>query len=374
MKKYLPLAVATALWAVLTASHADAAFGYYSPYTVNSGQVPSTQTDFPMLVSITDARLKTVGNGGYVQDAQGDDIRPYSDSALTTAITGYEKVFYDGANGILEMWVKIGSLADGSVIYLAYGNAALTTDGSSTTTWSNSFGRVYHLKDGSTLSKADSTSAGITLSDASGSPATAATGTIDGGAGFASASSQGLIIDGYQQNAITYSIWAKATSFPAAYNYPMSKVNGGGTAFNLIGVKSNGKMRWAVRATTQLDADGTGTATLSTGTWYYLVLTYDSTAGIVAYVNATQDKTVAANGNCATITQAVVIGYLSILNLQYWNGSLDEARVASVARSANWITTEYNNQSAPSTFATLGTQVAVGGASDFTKFFYLFPR
>jgi hypothetical protein len=45
---------------------------------------------------------------------------------------------------------------------------------------------------------------------------------------------------------------------------------------------------------------------------------------------------------------------------------VDEARVSNIARSADWISAEYNNQSSPNTFYTLGAQVpadsATGGA------------
>lgn len=37
------------------------------------------------------------------------------------------------------------------------------------------------------------------------------------------------------------------------------------------------------------------------------------------------------------------------------NGSLDEIRLSNVARSASWITAEYNNQSSPSTFYSVGS-------------------
>src|SRR5882724_10595290 len=80
--------------------------GYYSPVTVNSGQVPSTQTDYPVRIFQTNARFKTVGNGGHVQNANGYDIRPYSDTGCSSAITGYELAFYDGAAGTVEMYVK----------------------------------------------------------------------------------------------------------------------------------------------------------------------------------------------------------------------------------------------------------------------------
>ena len=37
-----------------------------------------------------------------------------------------------------------------------------------------------------------------------------------------------------------------------------------------------------------------------------------------------------------------------------FSGILDEARLSNVARSADWIATEYNNQSSPATFYALG--------------------
>ena len=35
---------------------------------------------------------------------------------------------------------------------------------------------------------------------------------------------------------------------------------------------------------------------------------------------------------------------------KYFNGILDEVRISSVLRDAQWVETEYNNQSSPSTF------------------------
>ena len=44
-------------------------------------------------------------------------------------------------------------------------------------------------------------------------------------------------------------------------------------------------------------------------------------------------------------------------------GSLDEIRVSKTVRSANWLTTEYNNQKPSSTFLTVGSEVASSGGS-----------
>jgi hypothetical protein len=32
---------------------------------------------------------------------------------------------------------------------------------------------------------------------------------------------------------------------------------------------------------------------------------------------------------------------------QYFNGSVDETRISTIARSADWIVTEYNSESSP---------------------------
>lgn len=331
---------------------------FSSPISINAAQVPSTQTDFPVLVSQTDNRFKTIANGGHVANSSGFDIRPYSDSGLTTAITGYELERYNATTGEVIMWVKVASLSSSTTpIYLRYGDPTITTDGSSTTTWSNSFYAVYHLKDGTTLSLTDSTSNALTLTN--NNTATAATGQIDGSVGLASASSQYLNKNtGFAatpSTAMTLSAWVKGTSFPNAVNTVATTYV---TSYQFIGVRSDGKLIVFVHALTDISYDGTGATTLSTGTWYHLVITYSSAAGLVGYVNASVDKTVAANGTTSNAT-GFSIGRDMIntgLN-RYWNGSIDEVRFVTTVRSADWITTEYNNQSAPGTFETLGTEV-----------------
>jgi hypothetical protein len=40
----------------------------------------------------------------------------------------------------------------------------------------------------------------------------------------------------------------------------------------------------------------------------------------------------------------------------YAAGTLDEVRVSTLERTANWVATEYNNQSSPGTFIAIGTE------------------
>ncbi len=339
---------------------------WYSPYAINAAQVPSTQTDFPVLVSVTDARLKDVAHSGHVNRSDGFDIRPYTDTTLGTAITGYELERYTPTTGEVIMWVKVSSLSSSTTpIVLGYGDTGITTDGSSSTTWSNSFLGVYHVKDGTTLSVADSAG----LHNGTNSGATAATGQIDGCAGFVSASSQSIQVAGFVgPTAVTYTIWVKATTFPTAYTGTIFR-NSSNVSYSGILVKSTGKLACLGNATGAVGYDGAGSHTLSTGTWYYLAMTYSSSTGIIGYVNSASDGTSAANGNLVTTSASMAMGTDLGNASRFWNGSLDEGRMASVVRSADWITTEYNNQNAPGTFATLGTEVAVGGGASTGNMF-----
>jgi hypothetical protein len=46
---------------------------------------------------------------------------------------------------------------------------------------------------------------------------------------------------------------------------------------------------------------------------------------------------------------------------------MDEVRVSDVARSADWIATEYNNQSSPGTFCALGSETGFTAAAAMSR-------
>jgi hypothetical protein len=125
---------------------------YSKTITVNSGQVNSTLTDFPLLVSISgDTNLMTVANGGHVANTDGSDIF-FTDSAGTT-IYSYEIESYDGSTGTLVAWVKVPSIADGTVIRIWYGGGSVS--GNAEDVWSNSYQAVWHMTEADAV---DSTS------------------------------------------------------------------------------------------------------------------------------------------------------------------------------------------------------------------------
>src|SRR5205807_4180718 len=127
--------------------------------TIDHTKVPSTQSNFTVLVSVSDPALKTVANGGHVANANGYDIGFYADSGGTIKLK-WEVEKYDGTTGNLIAWVKIPSVSSSSdtVFYLMYGDSSINTDQSDPpNTWDSNFKGVWHMGNDTTLVGTDST-------------------------------------------------------------------------------------------------------------------------------------------------------------------------------------------------------------------------
>lgn len=354
--------------------------GFYSPDVVQTGQVPSTQTNFPQLFLPSGSdrnRFRTEANGGRGKSASGYDIRWSTSTALT-----YDENFelvqgtFNATTGDVEMWRLKSSLADGSTDYVSNGDASLTTDGSSTSVWPSQYKGVYHLGDsptGSAPQHHDSTSntKDLTVTTNSGSPATT-TGEISNAANYPSASqytgtfstnTSAIGVGGTKT--FTISGWVKFNSFLTLDGYP-------NFVFGILDTVSQTGASIAIDAANKISFNLTNFATfgyknsgisaaLSTGTWYYAVGVDDGT-NISAYLNASATST--ATDGAITNSKAILGGNLTTLFGDRFNDAqYDELHYHNTNVTANWITTEYNNQSAPGTFSVLGTEVAVGGAS-----------
>src|SRR3989344_4209453 len=353
----------------INVNSAEAAFSYYKSITLaeaESGTADST--DLPLTIALgygpqaADADLKTVANGGYVQNSNGYDIRPYSDSALTTALT-FELVNYDGVNGKLEMYVKIPTLSASTdtVIYLAFGDSGISTDGSSTATCDSSFKGVWHLPDGTTLGALDSTS---NNNDGTITTPTATTGQIDGGASFNGTSdiiTAGSATSLDDLGPLTFSAWIRPNGMGEAGGViVMGKSNGtGDLRFNFAG--TNALSLGKDYATTDLNRT-TSNSTVTMSAWNYVVVTWDGSAtatNILIYVNGAETTyQTTTNGVGAIQSDAALnfnIGNLSGL-FHTFDGVIDEARASGVARSADWVEAEYNWGSDPASHSYVASE------------------
>jgi len=353
------------------------AFAYYTPYNINSAQVPSTQSNFPVLVNVTDARFKTVGNGGHVQNANGYDIRPYTDGTLSSAISNYELERYNASTGELIMWVKVSSVSSSTTPFvLAYGDSGISTDGSSGVgTFAT---QTYHLKDGTTLSVLDARGA----FNGTNNGATATSGQIDGGAAFVAASSQYISTANtgtWAENVdTTITFWFKTSANSQILIGKNSNTGAGGWYFL---TQPTGKLSLQVKnsgGTVTLSRDSS--TTINDNAWRHAAAVFHiNTSGssgqdIQMYINGASDQGTLTNTGASADDGAggLLFARRNVgASPLYFTGSLDEIRVwKSTALTADWIATEYNNQGAPATFATLGSEIPVGTGS--SNFFLLF--
>jgi len=317
--------------------------------TVDHNFVPSTQSNFTILVSVTDATLRIISNGGHVANSNGYDIGFYTDSSGSTKLK-WEIESYNPVTGQLIAWVKIPTLSSTSdtSFYLFYGDPSITSDQSDpVNTWDSNFKAVYHLGNGITLTASDST--GGNNGTLFHSP-TAVGGEIDGAAHFVSASTQTINLGTPSDFPITTAWSAEAWVNPVAAG-AMTVVGWGQNVNNGVRIGANGTGgTWVLNFWGGASTNG---GTVSAGSWQHVVGTFDGSS-LRLYKNG---SLVAGPKSASPATSANPGGWIgSFSGIQSFNGDIDEVRISNTNRSADWIQTEYNNQNSPGTFITMGSE------------------
>jgi len=315
----------------------------------------SDSTSFPMLFSGTYSDLATTGNGGNVTSSGGYDIIFTSDPTCSTQVP-WEIESYDPTTGKVSFWINIATLSHtaDTLIYMCYGNSSVTTfQSNAQSVWDTNFIGVYHFGNGTTLSLGDSTSHNNGLTNSGG---TASTGEVGGavalnGSQYANTTSTSGLPSGSAVRTVEAWIKPSATSVSGAFGFGAN--SGSGSRF-LLTISSS---------TLGLDVQN-ASATIpftSDSAWHHLVAEVPSGTtvnSIQIYLDGQAKTTTYTSGSTtlATSTANITVGSTpGSLGTGNWNGSVDEGRISNVARSADWITAEYNNQSAPSTFYTVAT-------------------
>lgn len=347
------------------------AFTYYMPVVIDHTKVGTgTHTNFPLLVSKTSANLKTVANGGHVTSASGYDIYFYTDTGLTTKMD-HKLVSYDATTGAIIAWVRMpaGTLpnsASDTTIYIAYGDSGVTTDASTTSTWDDNFVSVWPI--GSTVDYKGNntlTNSGVTLSQA---------GKIYQSGDFEESQSDYMYaadsasLDSLT-GAFTISVWAKFESHTGNLGGMYCKADGqwtgaanktidfgfvGGSFYNVIAKNSSNYMN-AVKA-----------YTVSDGTWYHIAGSWDGTTvsstAMKVFINGTKSTdTGSCTGTPNSIQTNNYTAKIGGSSGYYFDGLMEHMSISKVDRGDGWVLTEYNNQNAPDTFLSLGTEVGGEG-------------
>ncbi len=338
------------------------AFGFYNLVTTTSSNtlLPASQSNFPALLHISSANMKVVGSGGKVQSSSGFDICFYTDITHTTLIPSKIE-YYDGTNGILWTRVSPASLSQALTFYMFYGDSGVTTCGQDATAFSNDGNGQGFLpfSNGTSLSMTDL----IGNLTATNTSASASTGQVDGGYHFSAGSGNNISI---AANAAirnvpgTWMQWFKSSQ-GAVNSLVMGETNNtsaGGpnvilsTGGIFIQIKDTGGTQ---RCTISSAASG-----LNDGNWHHVALEFRSSATTTLYVDGVSSGT-CATGAWTFGSNAMRTGSSADSTWVQLVGDMDMLSIDSVSRSANWVTTRYQNELAPDTFFTFGGQVSTTG-------------
>ncbi len=363
IKKYLFLFFAIFfVMVILIPIKTYASFLYYKPMTLSEAQSGTADsTDWVLTISLdgnvqaADADLKTVGNAGFVQNANGYDIRPHSNATCTSALT-YELVFYEASTGKLEMHVKIPTLSTSvdTVIYLCFGDSSISTDGSSNTTWDTNHKGVYHFSDGSSLSVADSSQS---ASNGSNTGVAAIAGEIDGAADFGGGADV-VNVNTFSDfgRPITFEFWEKHASMLDS-DQEVIAAPAAGFGFLLYHHSSTVETGFVKALTFFSDVGEVGVAFSPDGNWHHFGISIDA-AGAATIVKdgvSASVLTITPGASHPITGTAIQIGNGAGLPLV---GQLDEFKISSTNRSVSWLIADFNNQKASSNFITWGSKVS----------------
>jgi hypothetical protein len=285
---------------------------------------------------------------------------------------------YNASTGNIIAWVKVPTVktASDTSLYMCYGNSGVSTyQGFSTSTWDSNYKGVWHFPNGTTLSLADSSSNSNTGNLGGGSTYSdiATFGQIYGSAKFnQGANTAGYVGDSNLINTalVTISAWVYLTSIPAASSQLIAGFTDGllsPTFDKDLYVDTSGKVGFyiydgAVKTVSSVSA-------ISTGQWTYVTATADG-SNINVYINGGAPVSTAAGNSYAGYTVPNFFIGCATLTYSFLSANIDEVRVSTLARSPDWITTEYNNQSSISTFMTMGAETTSGGAVTPNAFFF----
>ncbi|MFK8037812.1 MAG: DUF2341 domain-containing protein [Crocinitomicaceae bacterium] len=343
--------------------------------TIQGSQITGgPHSDFPILIDHTDgANLTTAA--AKVTSASGFDIIFADDNGDPL---DFQLELYDGTAGQIVAWVRIPTVTNGTDvdIHMLYGKASVVTNQSSTSTWDSNFEAVMHLgesgngtddefKDG-TANGFDGTGGGVAGSGvAAGTPSQSA-GKIGFGQDFDDSGTQ----DHIRLQAVPDATWTGVTV--SAWIFPHD--NGDDRIFGKSWGTGTNQNTWLLRKsvpgsqsigsrmrTNTNNNGGFDPFGYSINTWYLATVTWDgSTNTLAVYVNGTLSNSTTLNGVTmftAPTTDLPTIGNTTTLNRGF-DGIIDEPRVASIARSANWIATTYDAENNPEgTFYTIGNEV-----------------
>jgi len=370
MRTVLPLACLLISHVFVAAQ--PAGFVYGKLITIQSSKVSGTQTDFPVLINLTDPDLRTNANGGNMRSASANDVVFTSADGTTLLPYQLEKYTSSAVTAQLVAWVKVPAISSGSNVTIAmfYSKTGVATSPSTSAIWDANYLGIWHFNNTAN----DGSSNGRNLTN----PGTATTN-------FTSS----IIGDGRQMNTsasvasnaaacrylklpnstlagvtnFSFEGWAlvddNTTSWERIFDF------GQGTTVNMFltsSMATNGVKRFAItNSGTAGEQQVSSSSTTANGSWHHFAVTIDAASNTsTLYYDGAAD---ASNTGVILRPSDMATDNANYFGRSQYNGDngfygkFDEFRLSNAVRSPGWIQTTYNNQSSPATFYSISARL-----------------
>jgi len=249
-----------------------------------------------------------------------------------------------------------------TVLHLRYGNDDLLTSQEDVpSVWNNDNAAIWHLNNssGEVIDSTTNNNDGTVFAFNMGELDRNATGQIGSAIDYSLVSfpdDPGYYLVGDNPalditSEITISTWVNASDLSGGTRTIMAKGNGM-TSINYSLSIDGGEAVLSFYNGGQHTYTTTG-ANITTGNWYHIAATYNDAANNVSvYVNGVERLNTTSNETMVANDGYLNVSVYSLPAFGYygWEGRMDETRILNTARTQEWISTEFNNQSDPSTF------------------------
>jgi biopolymer transport protein ExbB len=286
--------------------------------------------DFPVLVALDSGRVDYGSTGD-----KGKDIR-FVDADGKTLLAHEIEAWNPGGRSFV--WVRVPRIDKASAtdfIWLYHGNPAADDGQDPARVWHPSYQAVWHLHDGfedSTVNKQHATNHG----------STSAAGVVGDGQAF---SGQGQYIDTNHKRdltSFTLMVWARGTNAPDNddVNGPLLREENYQICWDHAAPHPRAAVSYMRPDTTWRAAQ---LGLLEAGTWYLLSATFDG-GTLTAFVNGKKSGEDLQGTLPPSTTHTAKIGrhaHKSAIPVNFFEGLVDEVRIADAARPADWIAAQH---------------------------------
>lgn len=328
-----------------------AEFKYRKLITFNSAQLPENQNliNFPVMISAQDPDFKSVAHGGKVLSENGFDIRFTKSDGITLLDFEIEK--YDGKTGTIVAWIRMDTISKNkcSPLFMYFSNK-YSLDESSNNAWNKTYRGVWHLK-------------GLLNTKTPFSNQLAAEENKNVSDHFYNVSetnssqfpclntSEDVNIKGE----ITLSAWINIKNSKQQIIITNQSSRKGGYR---LALNKQGKLEFEIS-----DKDGevasiagdANSLSLEKNKWYHVAAVYsDQKDSIYTYVNGKRDRMIKTLLSMDESPDDLQIGQDPAHQKFHFDGMIDEVHINAIAQNSDWVTTEYQNQSGPDKFISMG--------------------